>query len=173
MPYKDPAKQRECARVSIKKRRADNPELMRARARDWFRKHYADPVFRKQHNEKRRAYGKTHSEHLREYARSWYHKHAEEQGNKARENYRKHWLMVNGRWVGNLEKRARPPHCELCGLAKKHLDYHHWDNNRLSMGLWLCNQCHMFAEVTDRGLHGAYLHLKARIEDETMTSACQ
>jgi hypothetical protein len=32
---------------------------------------------------------------------------------------------------------------------KKRLEYHHWDDSRPSMGIWMCYQCHRLAERID------------------------
>lgn len=67
---------------------------------------------------------------------------------------RKHRLTTTGhrRLVGN--KRSYPEYqtCELCKKKKRRLlDYHHYDDNDLSKGLWLCRFCHVFAEMADKG----------------------
>ena len=64
-------------------------------------------------------------------------------------------------------KRLRPDSCELCELPKDLLQWHHWDDSNLSLGLWLCVPCHRFAEGMDvRGLAGKYLRLKEKISEE-------
>jgi len=78
---------------------------------------------------------------------------------------------------GRLHKRPKPNLCELCrGKAK--LDYHHWDDNNRSKGIWICsiwskNKCHHLAEAVDKLDNGSslpkkYSELKQRIvEPET------
>ncbi len=59
--------------------------------------------------------------------------------------------------------------CEVCGREvqdTKYIGYHHWDDDMLAMGLWLCNGCHKLAEGIDRGLVSAYLDRKADVEKE-------
>ena len=68
---------------------------------------------------------------------------------------REHRVTTTGykRLVG--KKRAYPKNkiCELCNKKSKILDYHHYDDNDLSKGLWLCRRrCHTFAEIVDKGL---------------------
>lgn len=82
--------------------------------------------------------------------------------------------MVGGRICTNVEgrcvmiplpfKRVRTPVCELCSRSFEHLNYHHWDSDRPSKGLYLCLYCHTFAEFVDRGLVDKYLKLKEDIE---------
>ncbi|MBA7648823.1 hypothetical protein ES703_56613 [subsurface metagenome] len=58
-------------------------------------------------------------------------------------------------------KRPRPAACELCNTPRDRLNWHHWDDDHLEWGLWLCQPCHMFAEGVDRGLEvSRYLELK-------------
>lgn len=63
-------------------------------------------------------------------------------------------------------KRPKPDKCELCERATIYLGYHHWDDRRPSIGMWLCANCHPAAEVVDRGIMGKYLILKQLIEEE-------
>jgi hypothetical protein len=55
------------------------------------------------------------------------------------------------------EKRVWPEgdKCELCKKAG-HLGYHHYRDDNLKLGLYLCNQCHQMAEQVDKGLHKKY-----------------
>lgn len=70
------------------------------------------------------------------------------------------------RTVYGLNKRARPDKCELCHKARKLLFYHHWDDSNYSMGIWLCVNCHFFAERVESGQVEQYQGLKERIESE-------
>lgn len=84
-----------------------------------------------------------------------------------KEYYRKNYLSTGGRCIKVLNKRPRPRICESCGLPGR-LEYHHWDEEDLSKGLWLCWRCHMFAEGVESGLTSdSYLELKQRVEAET------
>lgn len=83
-----------------------------------------------------------------------------------------HLCSGSKRFTG-LHKRQRPDHCELCGGNPKKLDYHHWDDNNRSKGVWVCsnmsgNKCHHLAEaidIIDSGspLPNKYSELKQRI----------
>jgi hypothetical protein len=74
-------------------------------------------------------------------------------------------------WHG-LNKRAYPGQCELCGAKQdstlpglKKLHYHHWDDLKPSMGIWLCGDCHRQAEGMDTALdHPAILTQYASIK---------
>jgi hypothetical protein len=67
-----------------------------------------------------------------------------------------------------VDKRLYPGHCELCGIddSEHILKYHHWDNQNMSKGLWLCQNCHTLAEVYDKrgNLLELYVTLKGKIE---------
>lgn len=93
------------------------------------------------------------------------------------DNYKEHYLKyqeyrrlhihrLNGVFI-RVNRRPRPDGiCELCGRPTKRLVYHHWDDNNLDMGIWLCHpMCHLFVEVVDGCLVDIdkYLSLKADI----------
>ena len=71
-----------------------------------------------------------------------------------------------------VKKRPRPDNCEFCGdyypLGQKKLSWHHWDNNHLELGLWLCWECHKFADSIERGLDES--HIKKYLELKTKVS---
>lgn len=70
-----------------------------------------------------------------------------------------------------LNKRPRPEDgaCELCRKPTRKLNYHHWDDEDFSKGMYLCNICHMFAEAVDKGVsEGEYFSLKDRIDRESV-----
>lgn len=80
---------------------------------------------------------------------------------------RRHGLLA-GKWKG-LSKRSYTGRCELCGtLVDSYLPYHHWDDNEPSIGMWLCSQCHKYAEgfdkaMTDTVLFDTYVERKLAI----------
>jgi len=99
----------------------------------------------------------------REEARA-YHRRV---GNyKQRERY---LHTVNG--VFRVPKRKYPEDgkCELNGESGKKLLYHHWDDENMRKGIWVCFQCHRFVEAIDQGWHlsllGKYLRLKEEINN--------
>lgn len=77
-------------------------------------------------------------------------------------------LYSKGKRYTGLKKRLHTGYCEICGkVMKKHLVYHHWDKENLSMGMWLCNPCHWFVEGIERGLQlRKYLDLKIEISKQ-------
>ena len=68
---------------------------------------------------------------------------------------RRHRLTTTGHKRLSGTKRPYPYGiygiCELCNKPKQRLDYHHYDDNDLSKGVWLCSFCHRFAEAADKG----------------------
>ena len=51
-------------------------------------------------------------------------------------------------------KSPKPGRCELCHkeAQKQGMNWHHWDDEHPEIGLWLCLNCHGFAEGADSGL---------------------
>jgi len=83
-------------------------------------------------------------------------------------NYqRKHRLMVSGKSV-SVNKRPRPNDiCELCGRIATKLNYHHWNDSKPILGMWLCGNCHFFAGGVEKGGNiNNYLKLKGAIEND-------
>lgn len=76
-------------------------------------------------------------------------------------------LSTSNGMIYGLSKRPWPKDgkCELCGKIKNRMAYHHWDNSRPSMGLWLCYNCHNIAEGVENKLEMKYLGLKKEIEN--------
>jgi hypothetical protein len=77
---------------------------------------------------------------------------------------------VGGKANRGIHKRSYPKACEMCG-EERHLDYHHWNDNNVSLGVWVCLDCHRLAEFIDTNkdaisLTQKYLELKARINSE-------
>jgi len=61
--------------------------------------------------------------------------------------------IINGeRKTIRLQKEKRPyPSdncCEVCGKQSR-LCYHHWNDKKLHVGVWLCTKCHHLAELID------------------------
>lgn len=77
---------------------------------------------------------------------------------------REHSLVVNGKHR-RINKRPRPDNkCELCNKVVERLHYHHWDDSRPELGMWVCGRCHSIVEEYEKGLITAYNNLKGRIE---------
>lgn len=60
-------------------------------------------------------------------------------------------LGVRGKWYNNLHKRPYPLNgrCEICIAPLTKYDYHHWDDNNPSLGIWVCASCDYLAEGLD------------------------
>jgi ribosomal protein L37AE/L43A len=74
---------------------------------------------------------------------------------KSRARNRKHVLVsskLNGKKIvyHGLNKRPYPYHCELCNKPMlRRLGYHHWNDKRPQVGMWLCQRCYGLAEAID------------------------
>ena len=74
------------------------------------------------------------------------------------------YTIVNGkrgRYTVN-NRRPRPEACELCGSVSRRLAWHHWNENNLELGMWLCGRCHPGVHLIDDGLGEKYSQLKAQ-----------
>ena len=76
----------------------------------------------------------------REYMRVW------------RKKRRQHVTITTGGRVIKGKKRKRPVdgRCETCSREcdkeKKQLAYHHWDDENMLKGVWVCAKCHALIE---------------------------
>lgn len=65
-----------------------------------------------------------------------------------------------------LWKRPKPSNCELCNKSiepyGEKLYWHHWDNEHLELGLWLCYYCHRVGNIVEKGEDKRYLELKEK-----------
>ncbi len=115
------------------------------------------------HKEQSKQYYQKHKEKLREYARKYQRDHKKE----TREYRREHCLYQDGKTISGLNKRPYPNYCEICGRLKlRNLKYHHWDEEHLDKGMWVCQHCHQFAEGCDKGYGLVYQQKKKQIELE-------
>lgn len=108
----------------------------------------------------------------RKYRKNWY-KHNKERHKKNCIRYkRQHRIVTKGGRILKGKKRKRPKDgiCELCGREcdkeKKQLSYHHWDDNNLLKGIWVCYKCHGFVEGFMPELGEKWLSLKEKIDKE-------
>lgn len=60
-------------------------------------------------------------------------------------------LMTTEKHYAGLHKRPFPldAMCEICGKKLKQYCYHHWDDNNLSLGVWVCGACDYLSEGID------------------------
>ena len=75
---------------------------------------------------------------------------------------------INGvRGFYKVKKRIRPENCELCDgsfpIGQKILQWHHWDDFHLELGMWLCIKCHIFAGRVEEGKIKEYQLLKEKV----------
>ena len=83
-----------------------------------------------------REWRKTHKKNIKKHMRKW----------------RQHVTITTDGRVIKGRKRRRPIDgiCELCGREcdkeKKQLAYHHWDDENMLKGVWVCAKCHVFIE---------------------------
>jgi len=82
----------------------------------------------------------------------------------------RHYLYLFGedgkRHAVRVNKRPRPDACELCGDVDTKLNYHHWNEDNPSLGMWLCTPCHFNVEAYEHGKIDKYLDLKIMIESQ-------
>ena len=83
---------------------------------------------------------------------------------RKKENSTKVHTTINGVRARYLVegRRLKPEKCEKCGKKRKRMGWHHWDDNDLRKGMWLCWPCHIFAERVDYGEAKKYLELKEK-----------
>lgn len=65
------------------------------------------------------------------------------------------------------KKRAWTPICELCKKRPRLLGYHHWNDDDLSRGVWICPPCHVKVEAVDNPeFVKKWKNLKANIDEQ-------
>jgi len=140
-----------------------NPEKHRAQSLAHYYRHREECIAR------RKAYAQTERGKERSKAAklAYYHRHKDEQRKYQKEHQgeRKEYRRLhhlNGKSLQGLVKRPYPDACELCGY-KGHLSYHHFDDNQLETGIWICPPCHHFAHRFEQGVLDKYLELKASL----------
>ena len=81
-----------------------------------------------------------------------------------REYMRTKVLRTHGKTFYGIAKRPYTGICELCRRVGRTLGYHHWDDSRLAIGLWLCRPCHTTGHWLDSNSPESYFSLKAHAE---------
>lgn len=77
---------------------------------------------------------------------------------------RKHILIINGKMV-RVNKRERKGICEICGRTIDwRLHYHHWNDDKPSLGMWVCQRCHYGCGFIEKRFD-KYMKLKKDIEE--------
>lgn len=81
-------------------------------------------------------------------------------------------LLTGGKRYIGLHKKPFPLNgkCEICNIELDKSCYHHWDDDNLNLGIWICNSCDYFVEgmdEIDRNFRKVdiYHKLKKEIED--------
>lgn len=156
-----------------------NKEKEKKRGRKYYEKNREKIIARtvkwqKEHKEERRKYmekWRDQNRHkIREYDREYLNNGGEE---KRVNKYRKTIIGTSGTWIRNLNKRDWTGYCELCGKIYekdiKRINYHHWDSDNPSKGIWVCWECHQVCELVEKErlyLINKYLKLKVEVEKE-------
>lgn len=108
------------------------------------------------------------------YQRNYQRKHREKWRKWVRDWTRKHRVGTGRRFIyGTKRDYPEEGKCELCNKSK-FLVYHHYDDNNLMKGIWLCTKCHRFVESYEKGYFrylSKYLTLKTRILEEAHQNA--
>jgi len=138
-------------------------------SRDYYWSH------REQCVQKARDYRQKYPDRVKVSKKRYYEQHSKELNEKRK---RSRWKTlidtsidgVRVRFKG-LNKRDRPDKCEICGKQKRILHYHHWDDLKPELGLWVCRFCHIGISVYEDGRIDLYLKKKEEIEAQTAKSA--
>ena len=156
-------KRRHCSRACLAEARRQIPI-------DHFRCHRCHGLFPWSE-----TYGRTPHKHRKGWAyckqchkdrnHQWNKNHREHVRARQREYMRKNFVRsTNTKWrvVG---KRVYPSGkiCELCNTTKKALAYHHWDDARPEMGMWICQSCHKAAHWLEHYDPAIYWTLRKRL----------
>jgi len=121
--------------------------------------------------------GSTISDARREYERDYWKENHERKNIISRRYRDKRGRAIERqqRLGGNMlpegqTKRQYTGKCEMCGRTyeddRNKFHYHHWNDDVIRYGLWLCARCHWVAEGVDSGLVPIYLKLKLGVEKE-------
>ena len=109
-----------CRKCCIRKNHEHHKEKMK------------DTKYREQHRKKMREWQVKNKPYFREYMRKY---------------MQEHYLTTDGKCI-KVSKPPRPEKCELC-KQRPAKSWHHWDDNHMEIGLWLCLFCHIFVEIID------------------------
>lgn len=97
-------------------------------------------------------------------------------GAYCKECLQEYHLFIRGKRHYGLHKRSYPldGKCEICNMELDKYCYHHWDNNNLNLGIWVCGACDYLAEGLDEIDKNSwkvdiYRELKEEVEDGEKT----
>ena len=114
---------------------------MSGQTKEARRKYYLE--HRKEAIARSKAHQLANKERYREICRLYYYRHREARLEYARTHPQHHRVIKHrGRVIlRNVNKPPKPMFCTLCD-RKSHLVYHHWEDSKPDIGLWICNTCH-------------------------------
>jgi len=140
-------------------------------------------TYRKEYYSHPEVIAKEHARYLRRRRKflatkkKQYYKNIEESRKRAREYRRRynqkfiHSTDDNGKLIKiRCQKRPPPGYCELCERTPPGpLQWHHWEKDNPSLGLWLCAFCHIFANTVEKGFYNKYVCIKELAEKLYLT----
>jgi len=91
---------------------------------------------------------------------SWKYYESLPKTKKYRKIYEKYNRVTTTKGHFKVKKRMYNGNCELCGYKTEMVDWHHWNDEHLEWGLWLCKICHRHVEFYEHGKIDKYLQLK-------------
>lgn len=110
------------------------------------------------------------------YQKAWRIRNKKSIKKSNRKWHQKNTVTTGPRTIkGKKRKRPKDGICELCDKKcdkeKKILGYHHWDDDDMLKGIWLCYKCHMLIEHEEeyKALLLKWHPLKAEIDKEAET----
>lgn len=138
-----------------------------------FRKRYTY-ICKSCQNKRLRKYYPLH----KEIWKAHYKKHKELYKERSRNWRRNNTISIGkNKYIVTKNKRNYPldGRCELCGNEgiSKRLYYHHWNDNKLELGMWVDSKCHGLIEAIDKfgknkckGLIKEYEEFTKRLESQ-------
>jgi len=147
MPYKDPARNRECARISVAKWRKNNPELAKVRRRESYRRCYKKSKDMPYKDREKRK------ECARKWAAAWRARNPERAAFHRRQSYLKtrdaRLLVERTRRIKQYgmtmaeydQKKSLYPICPICERRKVNVLDHNHETGQIRD--FLCTQCNL------------------------------
>lgn len=120
---------------------------------NWYLSYKKKSIYicKKCQSKRLRKYYPLHKEIWKEH----YEKHKEEYKERSKK-WRRNNIISTGRneYIITKKKRSYPldERCELCkneGISKR-LYYHHWNDDKLELGIWVDSKCHGLIEAIDK-----------------------
>lgn len=112
---------------------------------------------------------------MKERVKRWRARHRERNNRVQKKWQRKYRVRSkSGGFGGRKRRRPKEGRCELCGrdcdAEKKLLSYHHWDDENLMKGIWVCYKYHGLIEIGEQAyeLLARWYKMKEEIEMSCM-----